>query len=279
MFVQQKKSSVRSAEEEQLWYLAPLHPGPIGAVRRTLKLEGDLPTLHFGQPFLPKVAEFRPIQHRTGRVEGVLLNLDRIVKEHGEGVAGPVRLELGHVLAEEQSVFLQLDSNEVLGRAVARPVKPEAHDENALVDGELDAVTAPAVAPLVAAVGGGLEAVDAVLDQTFAVLAVELQLRFVVGCEVKEDVGRLLSGQHARLRGTVGKLLQAHGWHPHQVETGTQHLRQREEGTYSAVFLKHEIQTPCHPVFLIVLLQYFLLFVFKVVSTLKILTSQSLYVS
>ncbi len=74
-------------------------------------------------------------------------------KKDGEGVAGAVGEVLDDGDAERHALALQLDLGLVLGGAAAGPVQPEAGDEDALVHGELDAVAAAAVSPLIAAVG------------------------------------------------------------------------------------------------------------------------------
>ena len=74
-----------------------------------------------------------------------------------ERVAAAVGEEVGRVFGQYPSQPLQLHAHAVVGGAVGRAVQAEADDEDPLVDAELDAVAAAAVAPLVAAVGGGLE--------------------------------------------------------------------------------------------------------------------------
>lgn len=39
--------------KNELWYLPPLHPGPVGAVRRALELEGDAAHCHLTYAVLP----------------------------------------------------------------------------------------------------------------------------------------------------------------------------------------------------------------------------------
>ena len=85
--------------------------------------------------------------------------LDRVVEEDVECVAGAVRDELLGVVGHHLAAVLQLDAHGVVRRAVAGPVHAEAHDEDAAVHAELDAVAPPAVAPLVGPVRRGLEPV------------------------------------------------------------------------------------------------------------------------
>ena len=83
--------------------------------------------------------------------------LDRVVEEDVECVAGAVRHELLGVVCHHLAAVLQLDAHRVVRRAVAGAVHAEAHDEDAPVHAELDAVAPPAVAPLVGPVRRGLE--------------------------------------------------------------------------------------------------------------------------
>lgn len=79
-----------SSVEYKFGDLTPLHPSAVGAVRRALELDSDFATLDFCHAFLSKVAELIAVQDHAGRVEGVWLNLHRVLKPHGEGVAGAV---------------------------------------------------------------------------------------------------------------------------------------------------------------------------------------------
>ena len=54
---------------------------------------------------------------------------------------------------------LQIDLGGVVGASVGGAVEAEADDENSAIDAELNRVTATAIAPLIAAVGRGLETV------------------------------------------------------------------------------------------------------------------------
>ncbi len=198
--------------------LPPLHTRPVGAVRRALELEGHLPALDLRHPLLAKITQLVPVQNRAGRVEGVGLDLHRVLEEDGEGVAGAVGEVLDDGDAERHALALQLDLGLVLGGAAAGAVQPEAGDEDALVHGELDAVAAAAVSPLIAAVGAGLKAVAPLRRQPFAWFADELQLRFLGRCVPQEDIVGFVERQHAGLRHAVGEIIERHRRDPYKVD-------------------------------------------------------------
>jgi len=79
-----------SSIEYEFRDLPTLHPSAIGAIRGALELHSHLATLNFRHAFLSEVAEFIAIQYHAGCVEGVWLNLHRVLKPHGEGIAGAV---------------------------------------------------------------------------------------------------------------------------------------------------------------------------------------------
>ena len=214
----------RSGVEDELGDLAALHARAVGAVGGTLELHGDLAALHLRHALLPEVAELVAVQDDAGRVEGVRLDLHRVLEPHGERAARAVREVLAEVLPQDHALPLELDLGAVLGRAAAGAVQPEARDEDPLVHGELDAVAAAPVAPLVAPVGAGLEAVAALRHQPLAGLAHELQLGLLGRRVPEEDVVGLVQSQDAGLRSTVGEIVQGHGRDADQVERLAQHL-------------------------------------------------------
>ena len=98
--------------------------------------------------------ELQPAQSQCAQCT---MYLDRVVEEDVECVAGAVRDELLGVVCHHLAAVLQLDAHRVVRRAVAGAVHAEAHDEDAPVHAELDAVAPPAVAPLVGPVRRRLE--------------------------------------------------------------------------------------------------------------------------
>ncbi len=168
-------------------------------------------------PSWPKT-QLVPVQNHAGRVEGVGLDLHRVLEEDREGVAGAVGEVLDDGDAERHALALQLDLGLVLGRAAAGAVQPEAGDEDALVHGELDAVAAAAVSPLIAAVGAGLKAVAHLRRQPFAWFADKLQLRFLGRCVPQEDIVGFVERQHTGLRHAIGEIIERHRRDPYQVD-------------------------------------------------------------
>lgn len=89
---------------------------------------------------------------------------------------------------------------------------------------KLDAVTAAPVAPLVAAVSAGLEAVAALRDKAFPGLADKLQLRLFGSRVPEEDVIGFVESQDPGLSSAVGEVVEGHGRDADQVESLAQHL-------------------------------------------------------
>ena len=105
---------------------------------------------------------------RYGEQELVNGYLNGLFEVDVERVAGSVGKEFGVVFGQDAAQSFELDADAVIGGAIGRPVQAETDDEDALVDAELDAVAAAAVAPLVAAVGRRLEPVADLLFQSGA---------------------------------------------------------------------------------------------------------------
>ncbi|KAA8589327.1 hypothetical protein FQN60_012692, partial [Etheostoma spectabile] len=106
-----------SCIEHKLWDLSSLYSSPVGAVGGALELKCHLPALHLRHALLAKIAQFVPIQHGAHR---------------------------------DHPLSLKFNFDAVLGFAAARPVQPKTSDKDPLVHRKLNAVTAAAVAPLVA---------------------------------------------------------------------------------------------------------------------------------
>ena len=83
-----------------------------------------------------------------------------------KGVARSVREEFGVVFGQYATESLQFDADAVIGGSVGRAVESEADDEYALIDAELNAVAASAIAPLIAPIGRRLESVTLLLFQS-----------------------------------------------------------------------------------------------------------------
>ena len=143
---------LRSVEDE-FRYLSALDTGAVGALGRALELESDRADGDFAHALLAKVAELLAVEHCRRHVEGLGLDLDRVLEEDLEGVARAVREELRLILGKDPAQPLQLDFDVVVSRAVRGTIKTKADHEYSLVDAELDAVATAPVAPLVVAVG------------------------------------------------------------------------------------------------------------------------------
>lgn len=203
--------------ENELWYLPPLHPGPIGAVRRALELEGDAAHRHLTDAILPEVAELGPVQDCRGGVVCVGFHQDRVLEVDVKSVARTVGIKVGLVFGQHFTHALELDFHGVVRCAVAGSVQSESDDEDPLVHRELDAVTAAAVPPLVAAVCRGLEPVAHLRLQAHPGLGAERQNRFVTRRVVQKYIFRFLQSEQARLGSTVGVFLQRHGGNADQM--------------------------------------------------------------
>lgn len=149
---------LRSVENE-FRYLSPLDTGAVGALGRALELESDRADGDFAHALLAKIAELLSVEHRRSHVEGLWLNLDRVLEEDLEGVAGTVREELRLILGKDPAKPLQFDFDVVVSCTIRGTIETKANHEYPLVDAELDAVTAAPVAPLVVAVCARLEPV------------------------------------------------------------------------------------------------------------------------
>lgn len=213
-----------SGVEDELGNLPSLHPCPISAVGGALELKSHFATLHLRHPLLSEVAQLVSIQDHAGRVEGVGLDLDRILEPHGEGVAGAVGEVLAEVLSQQHPLTLQFDLGTVFCRATAWSVESEPGDKYSFVHRKLYTVTAAPVAPLIAPVGTGLESVAPLGVQAFPGLTHKLQLG-LLGCRVPEkDVVGLRKRQHARLGSSIGKIIQSHCGDADQVHGLAQNL-------------------------------------------------------
>lgn len=213
-----------SSVEDELGNLPPLHPRPVGAIGGALELKSHFPTLHLCHPLLSEVAQLIPVQDHAGRVEGVGLDLDRVLEPHGERVAGAVGEVLAEVLSQQHSLTLQLDLGAVFCRAATRSVQSEPGDKHSLIHGELYTVTAAPVTPLVAPVGTGLESVASLGAQALPGLAHELQLRLLDRCVPQEDVIGFWQCQHARLGRSISEIIQGHSGDTYQVYGFAQNL-------------------------------------------------------
>lgn len=213
-----------SSIEDELGDLPSLHPRPIGAIRGALELKSHFPTLHLCHPLLSEVAQLISVQDHAGCVEGVGLDLDRVLEPHGERVAGAVGEVLAEVLSQQHSLTLQLDLGAVFCRAATRSVQSEAGDKDSFIHGELYTVTAAPVTPLVAPVGTGLESVASLGAQAFPGLTQKLQLRLLHRCVPQEDVIGLRQCQHARLGCSISKIIQSHRRDTYQVNGFAQNL-------------------------------------------------------
>ncbi|RLW06998.1 hypothetical protein DV515_00003962, partial [Chloebia gouldiae] len=127
-------------------------------------------------------------------------------------------------ICQDNSLSLQFNLGTVLCRPTAGAVEPKASNKHSLIDSKLDAVAAAPVAPLVAAVGAGLEAVAALRDEAFAGLADKLQLRLLGSRVPQEDVVGLVQSQDPGLSSAVGEVVEGHGGNADQVESLAQHL-------------------------------------------------------
>lgn len=213
-----------SSVEDELGNLPSLHPCPISAVRGALELKSHFATLHLCHPLLPKVAQLVSIQDHAGCVEGVGLNLDRILEPHGEGVAGAVGEVLAEVLSQQHSLTLQLNFGTVFCRAAARSVESKPGDKYSFIHCELYTVTAAPITPLIAPVGTGLESVAPLGAQAFPGLTHELQLGLLGCCVPEKDVIGFCKCQHAGLGGSIGKIIQSHCGDTYQVHGLAQNL-------------------------------------------------------
>lgn len=83
----------------------------------------------------------------------VCTDLDWLFEMDVEGVARPVRKELGVILCKHTAQSLQLNADTVVSRAVRGAIKAESDNEDALINAELNRVTAATIAPLIATVG------------------------------------------------------------------------------------------------------------------------------
>lgn len=213
-----------SSIEDQFGNLPSLHTGAIRAVWGALELKRHFPTLHLCHSFLSKVAQFIPIKNHAGSVEGIGLDLNRILEPHWEGVTGSIREVFAEVLSQQHSLAFQLDLSTVLCWATTRSIQAEASDENSFIHCKLYTVAAPPVTPLIASVGAGLESVATLRCQTLPGLADELQLRLLGCCVPKEYIIGLIKCQHPRLGCSIGKVIQSHCRDTYQVHGFSQNL-------------------------------------------------------
>lgn len=183
---------VFSSIEYKFRNLPSLYPSAIGAIRGALKLDSHFAALNLCHAFLSEVAEFVAVQYHAGCVEGVWLNLHRILKPHREGIAGAIGEVLAQVLPQDNALPFEFDLGTVLRRATAGAIQPEARDEHSLIHCELNAVTAAPIAPLVAPISTGLETVTALGDEALAGFAHKLQLGLLGRSVPEEDIVGLI---------------------------------------------------------------------------------------
>lgn len=151
------RGTVRRSIEYQIRYLATLYTSAIGALWWTLKLECHIAHAYFWQTFLTKEAQFGAVQHYRCCVVAIRLNLNRMLEEHMERVARPVREKFGIIFGQHTAQSFQIDLYIIICCTGRWSIQSKANDEYAFVHRELYRIAAATIAPLIAAIGTRLE--------------------------------------------------------------------------------------------------------------------------